>query len=192
MMSSLAPMASTILDAAERITQTVGYNGLSFRDVAAAVGIKSASVHYHFPTKGKLGAILARRYTDRLIGQLDQIDIAGGGATAAFDAYLAGIQSALEQDGRMCLGGILAAEADAVPDEVRAEVRRFIALNVSWLSRVIGAATGAPPEDATVQSQARAVFAALEGAMLIARGTGDAASFSDMAAQFRRAGLIPA
>ena len=28
-----------------------GFHGFSFRDLAADVGIKSASVHYHFPIK---------------------------------------------------------------------------------------------------------------------------------------------
>ncbi|WP_345191535.1 TetR/AcrR family transcriptional regulator, partial [Gluconacetobacter tumulicola] len=40
------------------------YNVLSFREIAKAVGIKNASMHYHFPTKGDLGAALARRYTE--------------------------------------------------------------------------------------------------------------------------------
>ena len=185
-------MAAAILDAAERITQAVGYNGLSFRDLAAAVGIRSASVHYHFPTKGRLGATLARRYTDRLIGQLEQVCIANGDPAAALDHYLAVFRASLQQGGRMCLCGMLAAETDAVPDEVRFEVRRFVELNVDWLSRVIGAASGSGAASMAVRAHARALFAALEGAMLIARGTADTVSFDAMAAQFRRFGLMPA
>ncbi len=65
-----ATRANEILDAAERFARTVGYNGFSFRDIAAEIGIKSASVHYHFPTKGDLGAALARRYADRFFERL--------------------------------------------------------------------------------------------------------------------------
>ena len=46
----------TILEAARRVVQSRGYNALSFRELAKEVGIKSASIHYHFPTKGDLGA----------------------------------------------------------------------------------------------------------------------------------------
>ncbi|MDF2795086.1 MAG: transcriptional regulator, TetR family [Pseudomonas orientalis] len=52
------------MTAARKMVQTRGYNGLSFRELAKEVGIKSASIHYHFPTKGDLGAALAKRYTE--------------------------------------------------------------------------------------------------------------------------------
>lgn len=38
-----------------------GYGGFSFRDLAAEIGIKSASVHNHFPTKAAMAAAVARR-----------------------------------------------------------------------------------------------------------------------------------
>jgi TetR/AcrR family transcriptional repressor of nem operon len=61
--------ASEIMDAAERRIRTSGYNGFSFRQIAADVGVKSSSVHHHFPTKPALAAAVARRYTDRFEGQ---------------------------------------------------------------------------------------------------------------------------
>src|ERR1700720_895295 len=45
---------TAILDAAERRMQIGGFGGFSFREIAADVGIKSSSVHYHFPTKENL------------------------------------------------------------------------------------------------------------------------------------------
>ena len=59
-----------ILDAAERAIRDRGYNAVSFRDLAAAVGVKSASVHHHFPTKADLGAAVARRYAERFLDAL--------------------------------------------------------------------------------------------------------------------------
>ncbi len=52
----------SILTAATRIAQSQGYNGLNFRDLAQAVGIKRTSIYYHFPSKADLGAAVARRY----------------------------------------------------------------------------------------------------------------------------------
>jgi TetR/AcrR family transcriptional regulator, transcriptional repressor for nem operon len=188
-----APTVTTasILDAAQRMTQAVGYNGVSFRDLAAAVGIKSASVHYHFPTKGQLGAAVARRYTDKLLAHLDEIDAGSPDPKAAMAAYVASIRATLAQDGRMCLCGMLAAETDAIPEEVRVEVRRFVDLNIRWLAGVLERATGASAASPDVWEQARAIFAALEGAMLVARGMSDPDSFDAMAAQLGRTGLIP-
>jgi AcrR family transcriptional regulator len=53
-------MREAVMTAAKATVQSHGYNALSFRELAKEVGIKSASVHYHFPTKGDLGAALAR------------------------------------------------------------------------------------------------------------------------------------
>ena len=44
----------TIMEAGRKTVQAHGYNGLGFRELAKEVGIKSASIHYHFPTKGDL------------------------------------------------------------------------------------------------------------------------------------------
>ncbi len=41
-----------IMNAARLTVQDRGYAGLSFRELAKEVGIKSASIHYYFPTKG--------------------------------------------------------------------------------------------------------------------------------------------
>ena len=65
-----APAREQILDAAEKRARMAGYHGFSFRDVAEDVGIKSSSVHYHFPTKGDLCEALARRYTVRAADRL--------------------------------------------------------------------------------------------------------------------------
>jgi TetR/AcrR family transcriptional regulator, transcriptional repressor for nem operon len=190
-MSAPTAKAASILDAAELMIQAIGYNGLSFRDLAAAVGIKSASVHYHFPSKSHLGAAVARRYTDRLIQHLEQLDARVGDPNGTLAGYIAVFRTTLEQDGRMCLCGILAAETDAIPTEVQAEVRRFVDLNVRWISSAIERTTGARLTSEAVNDQAKAIFAALEGAMLVARGTGNVTTYDVIVAEFVRSGLIP-
>ena len=59
-----------ILDIAEAMIRNAGFNAFSTRDVANAVGIKSASVHYHFPTKADMGVAVTERYTSRFLEQL--------------------------------------------------------------------------------------------------------------------------
>lgn len=184
-MTAPTETADAILDAAQRMVQTVGYNGLSFRDVAAAVGITSASVHYHFPSKARLGAALVRRYTDRLTAHLAALDAQDQKPAAAIGAYLGAMRMTLAPAGRMCLGGMLAAEIDALPAEVQIEVQRFIEANLACLRTILGRA-GAPP------ARAPAVFAALEGAMLTARGLRDPAAFDAIVEVLTAAGLLPA
>src|SRR5260370_5853139 len=70
MIDPMSDMTTAIMDAAERRIQQGGFGGFSFREIAADVGIKSSSVHYHFPTKDELAAAVIRRwaeYTSELI-----------------------------------------------------------------------------------------------------------------------------
>lgn len=59
--------AQRLMDLAEAHIRHAGYRGFSFRDLAAELGIKSASVHHHFPTKASLAAAVVRRYGDRFL-----------------------------------------------------------------------------------------------------------------------------
>ena len=51
-----------ILDIAERLVQTRGFNNFSYADIASELGITTASLHYHFPGKAELGQALITRY----------------------------------------------------------------------------------------------------------------------------------
>src|SRR5580704_8660433 len=53
------------MDLAEAHIRHAGYRGFSFRDLALELGIKSASVHHHFPTKATMAGAVARRYAER-------------------------------------------------------------------------------------------------------------------------------
>jgi TetR/AcrR family transcriptional repressor of nem operon len=57
--------AERLIDLAEAHIRNARYGGFSFRDLGAEIGIKSASVHHHFPTKASMAAAVARRYGDR-------------------------------------------------------------------------------------------------------------------------------
>jgi len=63
-------MRERIPAAAERRIRAAGYNAVSFREVAAEVGVKSTSVHYHFCQEQDQGADLARRYTQNFTAEL--------------------------------------------------------------------------------------------------------------------------
>src|SRR5580692_11787048 len=112
-----------ILDIAERLVQTRGFNAFSYADIAAALNITKASLHYHFPTKAKLGERLVERYQQSFLAVLAQIDAGRGGAGARLRAYVGIYKDVLEND-RMCLCGMLAADFATLPETVKDRVRR--------------------------------------------------------------------
>jgi TetR/AcrR family transcriptional regulator, transcriptional repressor for nem operon len=145
---------AAIMDAAEARIRTAGYTGFSFRDLAGDVGVKSASVHYHFSTKEALAAAVARRYKDRFLAAVEQDATAG---TDVVSAWKAGFLHAIQSDGGMCLCGILGAAATALPDEVRSEARAFFEESLAQMTK----------RGLTIERAAQ-VLATLEGAMLLA------------------------
>ena len=44
-----------ILDIAQRLVQTRGFNAFSYADIANELNVSKASLHYHFTSKAKLG-----------------------------------------------------------------------------------------------------------------------------------------
>jgi TetR/AcrR family transcriptional repressor of nem operon len=165
-------------------------SGLSFRELAKEVGIKSASIHYHFPTKGDLGAALARRYTEDGANYLNGLRANSSDLNVWIQGYTDVFRMALVDDNRMCLCGIMAAEYDDLPTEVRREIDAFTDLNVRWLPGVLEASR---PElsSETIGKQALAIYAAVEGAQLVARGRGDISVYDSTVETYRMAGLIP-
>ena len=65
--STVSETAERLMELAEGNIRNAGYGGFSFRDLAAEIGIKSASVHHHFATKATMAAAVARRYGDRFL-----------------------------------------------------------------------------------------------------------------------------
>jgi TetR/AcrR family transcriptional repressor of nem operon len=177
----MADMRETILNAAQPAVQAHGYGGLSFRELGKEIGIKSASIHYHFPTKGDLGAALARRYWEEAQAALNAFSDTNADPAACLRFYTAVFRVALENGNRMCLCGFLAAEIDGLPEVVRAEVKTFVDVCVRWLATIL------PGGD-----RALAVYAAISGAQLAARSRGDVTVFDRIVESYRAAGLIPA
>ncbi len=178
-----------ILIVARAMVQARGYNALSFREIAKAVGIKSASIHYHFPTKGDLGAALARAYTDEAIAAMEGLVASGASPSACVAGYAAIYRAALEAENRMCLCGIMAAEHEDLPPAVRVEVQRFADAAITWLARLQRAGTDLSAEAA--HQRALGIYAAIGGAQLMARGRNDPAVFDAAMAAYRTAGLLP-
>jgi TetR/AcrR family transcriptional repressor of nem operon len=180
-----------ILAAARLTVQDRGYGGLSFRELAKEVGIKSASIHHYFPTKGELGGVLAERYTADFSAYLEGLLAEGLGREACVRKYTEVFRDTLRNENRMCLGGIMAAEHKELPDEVRAQVVKFSEMNVGWLAKALSLGDGPAVHPDTTRRRALAIFAAIEGAQLVARSRDDVTVYEDIVETYRTAGLLP-
>jgi TetR/AcrR family transcriptional regulator, transcriptional repressor for nem operon len=180
--TSPATTTERILDVAERLVQTRGFNGFSYADIAAALGITKASLHYHFATKAELGSTLVARYTDAFEGALQKISAEQPDAQQRLRAYVK-LYADVISDGRMCLCGMVAAEYGTLPAPMQSAIRLFFEFNESWLARVLeqGSQQGRLALRVAPRDMARMLVGALEGEMLVARTYGDAGRFESAA-----------
>jgi len=174
--------ARRILDIAQRLVQTRGFNGFSYADIAAELAVTKASLHYHFPTKDALGRALITRYREAFLNALSSIDADGLSAPERLSRYV-NLYATVLSDDRMCLCGMVAAEYSTLPREMQEELRRFFTANETWLARVLedGARARTLRLQGTSLDGARLVLGALEGAMLVARTYGSVAHFEGTA-----------
>ncbi|MGO4714679.1 TetR/AcrR family transcriptional regulator [Bradyrhizobium sp. 2TAF24] len=179
-----------ILAAAKRTAQARGYGGLNFRDLADEVGIKAASIYHHFPSKADLGVAVARRYWEDTAAQLELMLTETVDPVRCLRRYPDVFRKALESNNRMCLCSYMSAEVDDLPDAVKQEVRTFADVNVAWLSKLLVATRLANSRKS--EQRARAIFAAIAGAQLMARSRSDISLYDSLIDSYRAAGLLPA
>jgi len=175
--------AEQILDLAEMLIQTRGYSAFSYQDIADDLGIRKASIHYHFPSKADLAAAVVDRYVARFAAALAAIaEDPSQTSMAMLDVYVEPyIGKSADQ---VCLCGALAGEILALPPELRSRVDGFFRAHQAWLTGILerGIARGEFELAAPASKLARLVFAALQGALLVKRTTGDASQLRDVIA----------
>ena len=179
--------AAQILDVAERLAQTRGFNGFSYADIAGELGVTKASLHYHFPSKADLGRSLIERYSAAFASALAGIEQSGDPAYAQLQRYVS-IYGDVLKAGRICLCGMLAAEYTTLPAGMQQAIRAFFDFNERWLTTMLegGRRDGSVTFDGSAADAARAITSALEGAMLLARPYGGAARFESAAERVLR------
>jgi TetR/AcrR family transcriptional repressor of nem operon len=189
--------ATRILDVAEQLLQTRGFNGFSYADVAAEINITTASLHYHFPGKAELGRALIARYAANFFGALADIEQRFPDAPGRLEAY-AELYARVLHAQRLCLCGMLAAEYQTLPAQMREAVISFFDNNEAWLARVleVGRQDGTLEFNGSAAATARMIICGLEGAMLVTRPYGDNGRFraaaSQLLASLRRGEPVPA
>jgi len=173
--------ASQILNIAERRMRQMGYNAVSYRDIASEIGIKSASLHYHFPKKEDLGAALVRRYAENFQSALVAVTSGLETPKETITAFIALCRHAIEENGLICLCAVLGAEAPGLPQPVSQEVEIFFKTNIAWLTeQYVAMGATAPAEDA------KATFSLLEGAMIISSVNDDISIFDAASAVIQK------
>lgn len=166
-MKTSTPTKDKILDVAQALLQTRGYHGFSYADISTEVAIRKASIHHHFPSKIALTIEVIRRYREMFNNSLAHILSTKKSLPDQIQAYTHLYKQTLEKD-KLCLCGMLAADIETLPLEVKTEVQAFMTDNIVWLTQVL-----LDHDKNYSKKQAEKIayqmLNTLQGAMLIAR-----------------------
>ncbi len=170
---SPADTRTAILDLAEDLLQSRSFNAFSYQDIAERIGIRKASIHYHFPAKEDLGVALVERFRVRAVAWASRLVEANASPRDKLEAYFEFQGKVLEKGRMICPQGILGAEFNALPGRVREAFLEFMEGQQRWLARLLrkGQEQGLFVDDAPPEELAVLVQAALQGALQLARAS---------------------
>jgi len=170
-MNQATDTRTQILDIAEHLLQVRGFNAFSYQDIANELGIRKASLHYHFPSKADLGEALAERHANRALNALQGVDQLNLTVWQQLDAFFKPFIELANSCELMCVGGVMASEYSTLPAPMQDRMNEFFAIIHTWLTRVLsqGRASGQLYFGAEPAVKADAIIAMLEGSILIAR-----------------------
>jgi TetR/AcrR family transcriptional repressor of nem operon len=159
----MSDIKDAILDAAELRMQRGGFGGFSFREIATDVGVKSSSIHYHFPTKDDLATAVVRRWGERALANAEKASKKEADPVRVWTGLFRGTA---HSKAHMCPCTVLGAAAQDLPAQVSAEVKRFFK---TVQDKMI--------EDGLSQSDAAKLLSTITGALVLANALGDKSEY---------------
>ncbi|RWP89669.1 MAG: TetR/AcrR family transcriptional regulator [Mesorhizobium sp.] len=180
-MKSMASTSEKILDVAQSLIVAGGYNGFSYADISAAIGIRKASIHHHFPTKAELVSVLVDRYRRQAEVGLESLRGELSSPAEQLQSYLNYWRTCIrDASPSFCVCAMLAGEMQMLPEEVASRVRAHFQNLAEWLTSVLRAGmeqdlfrlNNRPEEEAQM------LMASVHGAMLSARAFSDPGLFT--------------
>ncbi|SFI40664.1 transcriptional regulator, TetR family [Paenibacillus sp. UNC496MF] len=174
--------AELILDTAQALVQEVGFNGFSYAHIASKIGIRTASIHYHFPNKEDLGEALIARYHREFLAEIARIDAESLNNLRKMRSYVA-IFGIPVDTYCTCLSVMLSSDLATLSEQVREKLAAFFTSNLAWVERVLeeGRREGHLRFEGAANVRAHQILASLQGAQLLARSFRDANRFSMIA-----------
>ena len=176
-------MATRIIEVAQKLIQTRGYNAFSYADIAEEVGIRKASIHYYFPNKAdllKAVVVSYRKFFRTMSAQAEQ-QVAEPGEL--LEQFVLGFGDFMFNLNRICVCCMLAAELNSLPDDVRGEIQGFFDEAEAWLTGVLQAGVKADTLQVAepLETEARLILVGMEGALLVARAFNDWSRYETVA-----------
>lgn len=184
-----------LLEAALPLVARAGAHSMSFQDLADAVRIRKASVHYYFRTKSDLLIALIDGYDHVLTCQLGDILRSTSSGDNKLRLCISQLFSLVDlSDGTLiCPCAMLSAEAVNLKPEVTDRLAKFFQDRAKVLATILeeGRQDGSLRFSGSAEPLAWMILSFVEGAMLVARATDGEQLFVEMRRALERQFVVP-
>ena len=110
-----------------------GFNAFSFHDLSKSLGIKTASIHYHFP-KTTLGVALLNYHTQCVRDLRDKVK--DRSPEKKLEAFLS-IYSKIKAEDKVCIVGSLATDLHSIDKKIAKEVKALAGEILQWVTEIL-------------------------------------------------------
>jgi TetR/AcrR family transcriptional regulator, transcriptional repressor for nem operon len=119
-----------IIQIADCLIREKGYNAFSFYDISKKVGIKTASIHYHFPLKSDLGVAVIEGHIEMISNVIEKHK--SKSPTERLDKFFS-IYSDINKENKVCLVGSLASNFNTLDEQIQINLIKFTELMLNWV-----------------------------------------------------------
>ena len=188
MSKSQSDTKSKIIGLGEKLLLGQGFNGFSYADIASAMGIKNAAIHYHFPSKSDLGLAIIQRARERFKKWGTDKETEQLADWERLDSFFKIYRHYLAKRESVCLCGALETDFMTLPKPMQEETKDLVSDLLNWLSKFLdgGRQRKTFSFPGTPRDQAIVVLAVMQGGLQITRGGMDQSVFDSAVSQIRR------
>jgi AcrR family transcriptional regulator len=126
-----------ILEIAEHLIMSRGYNGFSYKDIATELKVKNAAIHYHYPSKADLGVAVIRCARSRVNKWHKMILNQEASPLDMLNRYFETYLNYLNSGEYVCLGGALETDFHTFPADMQNEIKKYASELIQWMAAIL-------------------------------------------------------
>ena len=124
----------TIIEIADELIRSRGYNAFSYTDISSRLDLKNAAIHYHFPTKHDLALAVIQYHTQSFHSFEERTKEKT--PLQRINLFL-NFYTSIHLSGKICIIGAFATDWNSLSDDTKTELEHFTNLVQDWLSTAL-------------------------------------------------------
>jgi len=153
-----------IVEIATQLAATKGFNAFSHRELAEHIGIKSSSVHYHFPKKEDIGIAMMDFYLSEV--ELYLANIKNETSIKKLEKFCQLFINTAKSEQKICLAGMLSSDHTTLGEGLQSRVKKFFTFVEGWIAEQV---VELGKDQIQADEFAKVLIGTLEGTLLSAR-----------------------